>query len=81
MTKKTALQLLINDFKSSIDYLELCLKSQKDEKTIIQTKARLSQARYFLTFANEKLEVEKEQIRKSYCDSEYYNETYGGNNE
>jgi hypothetical protein len=60
--QQTALTKLISTFKESIDYLESCLEDVTDETTRIQLKARLSQARYFLNYANEAKEIEKEQM-------------------
>ena len=61
-TKQTAVGKLISTFKESIDYLESSLEEVTDETTHIQLKARLSQARYFLNYANEVKEMEKEQM-------------------
>jgi hypothetical protein len=89
--KQTAVDTLIVNFKESISYLESVLVSGNHELTKIQIKARLSQARYFLNYAIEAKEMEKEQIIDAYWDGgqdvplhintceQYYNETYGGN--
>ena len=76
--QQTALTKLISTFKESIDYLESCLEDVTDETTRIQLKARLSQARYFLNYANEAKEMEKEQHRRTYVDStsQFENEAY-----
>jgi prophage DNA circulation protein len=60
--QQTALTKLINTFKESIDYLESSLEDVTDETTRIRLRARLSQARYFLNYANEAKEIEKEQM-------------------
>jgi hypothetical protein len=60
--QQTAITKLISTFKESIDYLESSLEDVTDETTRIRLKARLSQARYFLNYANEAKEMEKEQI-------------------
>jgi hypothetical protein len=60
--KQTAVDKLIINFKESITYLESSLDCCNDELTKVQLKARLSQARYFLTYAIEAKEMEKEQM-------------------
>jgi heterodisulfide reductase subunit B len=89
--KQTAVDTLIVNFKESISYLESSLDCCNDELTKAQLKVRLSQARYFLTYAIEAKEMEKEQMIKfawnchlkremfEYQIEEKYNETYGGN--
>ena len=90
--QQTALTKLINTFKESIDYLESCLEDVTDETTRIRLRARLSQARYFLNYANEAKEMEEEHIEKAFDDGkwdsmafkgtpkeQYYIDTYGGN--
>jgi len=72
--QQTALTKLIGTFKESIDYLESCLEDVTDETTRIQLRARLSQAKYFLNYANEAKEIEKEQIEEAFAngvDDEY----------
>jgi hypothetical protein len=64
--QQTAITKLISTFKESIDYLESSLEDVTDETTRIRLRARLSQARYFLNYANEAKEIEKEQIIGSY---------------
>jgi hypothetical protein len=64
--QQTALTKLINTFKESIDYLESSLEDVTDETTRIRLRARLSQARYFLNYANESKEMEKEQIENAW---------------
>ena len=58
------MDLLIINFKESITYLESSLDCCNDELIKVQLKARLSQARYFLTYAIESKEMEKEQHEK-----------------
>jgi hypothetical protein len=91
--QQTAITKLISTFKESIDYLESSLEDVTDETTRIRLRARLSQARYFLNYANEAKEMEKEQMSESWYNGhyydynteeipndifeQYYNETYG----
>jgi hypothetical protein len=91
--QQSALTKLINIFKENITFLESSLDCCNDELIKIVLKVRLSQARYFLTYAIEAKEMEKEQIIgaanngcKGMCmidasrdGKQYYNETYGGN--
>jgi hypothetical protein len=69
-TKKTALDILINTFKENIRFLESNLEDATDPTTRIQLTARLSQARYFLNYANESKEKEKEQIEDAFYQGE-----------
>lgn len=62
--QQTAVDTLIVNFKESISYLESALVSGNHELTKIQIKARLSQARYFLTYTIEAKEMEKEKHEK-----------------
>jgi hypothetical protein len=62
-TKQTAVDTLIVNFKESISYLESSLDCCNDQLTKVELKVRLSQARYFLTYAIEAKEIEKEQMR------------------
>ena len=88
-TKQTALDILINTFKENIRFLESNLEDATDPTTRIQLTARLSQARYFLNYAIESKEMEKEQMLECYLKADvfprkyefekWYNETYGGN--
>ena len=58
-TKQTAVDTLIVNFKESISYLESSLDCCNDQLTKVELKTRLSQARYFLTYAIEAKEMEK----------------------
>jgi hypothetical protein len=74
--QQTEITKLISTFKESIDYLESCLEDEDvtDETTRIRLRARLSQARYFLNYANEAKEMEKEHIEEAFAngvDDEY----------
>lgn len=87
--QQTSVDLLIINFKESITYLESSLDCCNHKLTKIVIKARLSQARYFLTYAIEAKEMEKEQIEEAFENGmnavnihnleQYYNKTYGGN--
>lgn len=64
--QQTAITKLISTFKESIDYLESSLEDVTDETTRIRLRARLSQARYFLNYANEAKAMEKEQHSETF---------------
>jgi hypothetical protein len=66
MSKQTAVDTLIINFKGSIKYLESSLGCCNDELTNAQLKARLSQARYFLNYAIEAKEIEKQKLEQFY---------------
>ena len=77
--QQTAVDTLIINFKESITFLESSLDCCNDELTKVQLKARLSQARYFLNYAIEAKEIEKEQHADTWDKSMDNLDARGGN--